>query len=419
VSVVSRAPIVLRHRRGPRVKTLEAGKYTIVVHDRSTRDNLHLRGHRVDRKTGIRFTGSAAWRVRLAAGHVFRYGSDRQSRLGGAFRTVATPVQPTVFATGLLGPRGLKFGPDGRLYVAEAGSAGSSSTAGQCTQTNPPFTSGSTARISRLSPRGVRATVAAGLPSSRSSLGLTIGVADVAFIGRRLYAVIAGAGCSHGVADFPNGIIRVNRKGSWRLVSNLSAFWQANPTVNPDHVDFHPDGFPYSMVAVGGNLYVLEGNHGELDRITPSGKVRRVIDTSASQGHTNTNALAYRRKFYVGALGTFPVVPGTQKILRVSRSGDLDGIIEGLTAVLGLAFDKRGRLYALQTTTASGAPLPDAGSVVRLGRSGRQKLIVTGLNLPTAMTFGPDGALYISNNGWQAPMTEARDGQILRVEVPD
>ena len=31
-----------------------------------------------------------------------------------------TSAVPTVFATGLVNPRGLKFGPDGALYLAEA-----------------------------------------------------------------------------------------------------------------------------------------------------------------------------------------------------------------------------------------------------------------------------------------------------------
>src|SRR5262249_19887967 len=35
----------------------------------------------------------------------------------------ATPASVTVFATGLSNPRGLTFGPDGTLYVAEGGPA--------------------------------------------------------------------------------------------------------------------------------------------------------------------------------------------------------------------------------------------------------------------------------------------------------
>src|SRR6185436_4712448 len=44
----------------------------------------------------------------------------------------------TTFASGLNNPRGLTFGPDGNLYVAEGGIGGTNSTDGQCDQVIPP-----------------------------------------------------------------------------------------------------------------------------------------------------------------------------------------------------------------------------------------------------------------------------------------
>src|SRR5262249_50989402 len=74
-----------------------------------------------------------------------------------------------IFATGFNNPRGLKFGPDGYLYVAEAGLGGTNSTIGQRPQvpTPPgPYTGGRTARISKVDPNGQRTTVADRLPSA-------------------------------------------------------------------------------------------------------------------------------------------------------------------------------------------------------------------------------------------------------------
>jgi hypothetical protein len=340
----------------------------------------------------------------------------------------SAPATVTVFASGLDNPRGLKFGPDGDLYVAEGGLGGLQTTLpGDCDQVPfpiGPYSGGFTARISRISPAGVRTTVVDGLASSQTnevSGSLTSGVADVAFIGDHLYAVLAGAGCSHGLLGTTNAVLRVNGDGTTTMVADLSAFQKAHQVAHTEPDDFEPDGTWYSMVAVRGDLYAVEPNHGEIDRISPkTGAITRVIDVSASQGHVVPTAIAYHGDFYVGNLNTFPIVPGSSKIYKITPAGQIKVVAEGLTTVLGLAFDHEERLYVLESMTAPGFPGPDqvgTGTIVRIDHSGRIETVATGMTFPTAMTFGPDGALYVSNVGFGPPVAGA--GEILRIDLGD
>jgi hypothetical protein len=246
-------------------------------------------------------------------------------------------------------------------------------------------------------------------------MSLKSGVADVEFVDGTLYALISGAGCSHGLAGTSNGVYRVSN-GTATEIANLSAFQQANPVAHPEEDDFEPDGTEFSMVAVRGDLYVVEPNHGEVDRVTTGGQISRVVDVSASQGHVVPTSIAYHGNFYIGNLGTFPTVKGSQNVWKLTPSGNLKTWASGLTTVLGLAFDNRDRLYALETSAVTGGPAPFTGDIVRIDPNGSQTTIASGLMFPTALTIGPDGALYVSNFGFGGPPGA---GQILRIAVPN
>jgi len=329
----------------------------------------------------------------------------------------------SVFASGFNNPRGLKFGPDGNLYVSEGGAGGTTSTQGICPQVPAPvgpYTGGFTGRISKVTPEGAVTTVADHLPSDQTSAAqgsLVSGVADLAFVGHTLYALLAGAGCSHGLVGTSNGVLRVNPDGSTTMVNNLSLFVKTHPVANPNPGDFEPDGTWYSMVAAQGVLFAIEPNHGELDAIQPGGLVQRIADISATQGHIVPTAVVFNGSdFFVGNLDTFPIKDGSSKIMKITALGELTTVYINLSDIVGLASDKKGRLYVLENTTGNQFPTPGTGMIVRVDGKNNYKEIATGLSLPTAMTFGPDGNLYVSNVGFGPPPVGA--GQVLKVLVP-
>jgi hypothetical protein len=340
----------------------------------------------------------------------------------------ALPPNAAVFAAGLNNPRGLAFGPDGLLYVAEAGTGGSRSTVGFCQQAPAPagpYKGGMTSRISKIGPNGTRITVADKLPSDQMSPkngNLVSGAAAVTFMGGALYALFSGAGCSHGLSGTANGVIRVGAKGSWTPVADLSDFLAHNPVANPDPEDAEPDGTWYSLVAAHGAFYATEPNHQQILRITPAGAATRLVDFSTiypgAQNWYGPTAMTYDHgKLYVGFLTTFPIVVGASNISQVSLAGQVHVVAAGLTAVAGVAYHQGG-LYVLEMTSVPGMPGPTwagQGKVVRVTPAGALQTVATGLTLPTAMTFGPDGALYVSNLGFGTP---AGAGQIVRFTLP-
>jgi hypothetical protein len=330
----------------------------------------------------------------------------------------------TVFASGLDSPRGLTFKGD-NLYVAEGGAGGTATTGTACTQVVPPvgpYHNGPTARISKISDEGARTTVVGGLPSAETGPAVgssEMGVADVKFIDGKLYALLAGGGCSHG-ATTPNGVLRVHKNGTTSLFANLSQFEATHPAANPDPSDFEPDGTWYGMTSLGDAIYATEPNEQEVVRVNDDGHVSRVVDFSktflpSQHNWIGPTAITHRGdSLFVGTLTEFPTVPGAAKIFKVEPDGEYHTWATGLSSILGLAFDEDGNLYVLELNAVGGFPGPGQGAIVKISEDGHQQTtLLSGIDFPTAMTFGPDGNLYVSAFG----LGPAGAGQILKVDI--
>ncbi len=67
------------------------------------------------------------------------------------------------------------------------------------------------------------------------------------FVGSQLYALEAGAGCSHGLVGTDNMLLRVNANGTTTPIANLSEFQRTHPVANPEpDSNFNSESFGYS-----------------------------------------------------------------------------------------------------------------------------------------------------------------------------
>jgi hypothetical protein len=377
----------------------------------------------------------------------------------GAFPPLPTAhggARVTVVAGGLHDPRGLALGPRGALYVAEAGTddgvfvpppppaQNEPATRDRCEVYWPvgPVTPGNSSRIARIERSGAVVPVVVGGASSANNLligGDRLGFADVALIGRNLFAIRGGGGCSRGHPDEPNGILRVRRDGTTELLADLSSYLRSSvDSKDPTSPDFEPDGVWISLVSAFGAFYAIEPNHGILVRVDGRGRIERVADLIAAVAQldpahdgdrTFSEMVAYRDSLFVATLGRIDT-DFAADIYRISpRTGAVRHVATGLHGVLGLAFGRDGALYALETTRAGVAPPlsdPSAGRLVRVEQNGALTEVVTGLAFPAGLVAGLRGELYVSNcsyhcddaSAFPASLPSLRAGQVLRVDLP-
>ena len=330
------------------------------------------------------------------------------------------PDNVHVVAAGLANPRGFTWGPDGALYVAESGTppAGFMPPAGPPPPAGSPPVINNNGRITRIVPEGARTVLASGLPVFVGPLGDTLGAASVAFIGNTLYAAIA-AGPKHGHPEMAGGIYRVEG-GTVTLVADTDAYNIANPPAQNVHDEASEElSNPYDMIAVGGKLYVTDGNKDVIHVVDPAApegsRISRLIDMSSGTHKVLTGiAQGTDGNLYVAQLTAFPFPTGAARVYRVTFGGVATEVASGVSAGTGLAVAVDGTLYVTEIGTTPGVPpfLIPPGRVVRASPDGVSD-VAGPLFFPTILRWGFDG-LYASNGSVASDTT----GMIVRIDTP-
>jgi sugar lactone lactonase YvrE len=337
--------------------------------------------------------------------------------VGLTFATVSLVAQPvvSVVMSGLDNPRGLAIGPEGALYVAEAGRGGPGTD--PCGLNSPGETRycGRTGAVSRLW-RGEQERVAEGLPSHALLDGSAAsGPNDISFQGRGGAYVTIGLGDDRGdlkeSEPLLGTLLHMSAAGTWKVVADVIAYEErANPGGGPI------DSNPYGVLAEPGAQLITDAGGNALLRVAANGSITTVATfPSRAQGRLTDAVptcvtLGPDGAYYVGELSGVPFTAGAARIYRVVPGQAPTIHLEGFKTITDLAFDEDGNLYVVEH--ASGPVFfGGLGRLLKVAPDGTRTTVLGDLDRPTSVAIGSEGELYVTNHG-----ITAGAGEVLRIE---
>jgi hypothetical protein len=376
---------------------------------------------------------------------------------------IAAPAQavsaPEVIATGLVSPQKLTFGPDGALYVTEAGNGGEpAADKSNCIpagDSDQPACYGPTGAVTRID-GDAQTRVVSGLPSIGNAEGAS-GPTDVAVAGDGTIFVLNSLGtnpedrdaAAQGIPGAAN-LGAVMKQGpndsAPSLFADIAAFERDN---NPDEADPHGEGEsqldsnPYAMtLASDGTLYVADAGGNDVlttdsagdgtvslftvlharqvefppgsGQMMPMQAVPTGVELVPADSPLPIPGLpATGEQVLVSQLTGFPFPEGGANIYAPTgdeaQGEDPPTAFEGFTNIIDIAKAPDGSLYVLEIASnslLSDVPTP---ALIQIRPDGTRKSILAAdvLGFPQGVAVDADGMLYISR---------ASSGDVIKVD---
>jgi hypothetical protein len=331
------------------------------------------------------------------------------SALGAATPTAplgasAEGPPPVEVATGLDNPRGLAFGPDGALYVAEAGVGGS----GPCQKaaSGRKLCFGRTGAITRIA-GGMARRVIQQLPSLAFPAGTkATGPSDVTVDAKGNLSYTIGLGGSPDARTAIPPLAGMAKLYGPPAVVDIGGY---EKQANPDRVQ-PPETNPNAVLADGADRYVVDAGGRALLRVDDKGRVSTVAvfptrTVSTAKGPLKVSSVPSAvvkgpdGAFYVSELTGSPSAPGQARIYRVVPGRAPQVYAAGLTDVIDLAFGPGPALYVLEVARLGLDSGDRTGALLRINPKGAPTTIeVRNLKSPSGLAVRGSDA-YITRCG--------------------